>query len=128
MPAADAGSERYTESMPTIDVGSVVIIHCTAPREKLWGLLLRIDAVGAVIRGMDLTSVDDWIRQEAHGELAAIGPTTCLLPSHRLVRIDLDESVPLIDGYADRYRHACGRDVRIVLAAESAGLESGLPA
>jgi hypothetical protein len=114
--------------MTTIETGSVVIVHCTAPREKLWGLLLRIDAVGAVIRGMDLTSVDDWIRQEARGDLAAIGPTTFLLPSHRLVRVDLDESAPLVDGYADRYRHACGRDVRIALAGSATDPVGGLPA
>ena len=114
--------------MTTIEPGSIVIVHCTAPREKLWGLLVRLDAVGAVIRGMELTSVEDWIRQQARGEVAAIGPATFLLPTHRLVRIDLDESAPLIDGYADRFRHACGRDVRTVLAGLQPISGDGLPA
>ena len=33
----------------------------------------------------------------------------------RIVRIDLDETSRLIERYADRYRSACGRDVRNVL-------------
>jgi len=106
----------------------VVIVHCASPREKLWGLLVRIDGVGAVVRGMDLSSVEDWIRQEARREPPSIGPTTFLVPTHRLVRIDLDESGPMVEGYADRYRDLCGRDVRAALSRESGPAADGLPA
>jgi len=101
--------------MMGIDRGSLVIIHCAHPREKLWGVLVRLDAVGAVVRGLDIDSVEDWLRQERSGDQAMIGPSTCLIPSHRIVRIDLDESSGVVESYGDRYSSACGREVHEAL-------------
>ncbi len=98
-----------------IEAGSLVILHCGNPREKMWGLLMRLDGVGAVIRGLDLDSVEDWLRQEKVGGERMIGPTTFFLPMSRVLRIDLDESTTVIDSYGDRYRTACGREVRDAL-------------
>jgi len=92
--------------------GSLVILHCGNPREKMWGILRRLDAVGAVVRGLDLDSVEDWLRQERAGDEQLIGPTTFFVPIGRIVRIDLDETNQVIESYGDRYRSACGRDVR----------------
>jgi hypothetical protein len=101
-----------------IDSGSLVVINCTNPKEKMWGMLLKLDATGAVMRGMDLDTVEDWLRQEKGGGPALIGPSTFFLPVHRIVRIDLDESTGVIASFGDRYRTDCGRDVRRALAAE----------
>jgi hypothetical protein len=98
-----------------VEVGSLVILHCGNPREKMWGLLMRLDAVGVVIRGFDLDSVEDWLRQEKAGGERMIGPTTFFLPMSRVLRVDLDESTSAIDSYGDRYRTACGREVRDAL-------------
>lgn len=98
-----------------IEVGSLVILHCGNPREKMWGLLMKLDAVGAVVRGLDLDSVEDWLRQEKTGGERMIGPTTFFLPMNRVLRIDLDESTTVIDSYGDRYRTASGREVREAL-------------
>lgn len=102
--------------MPDLEPGAIVVLHCTAPKEKMWGLLLRLDAVGVVVRGMDLGSVEDWLRQEASGAERTLGPSTFLVPTHRVVRLDLDESGPMVAGYADRFRSATGRTVHEVLA------------
>ena len=32
--------------------GSLVILHCGNPREKMWGLLVRLDGVGVVVGGV----------------------------------------------------------------------------
>jgi hypothetical protein len=98
-----------------VEVGSLVILHCGNPREKMWGLLMRLDAVGVVIRGLDLDSVEDWLLQERVGGERMIGPTTFFLPMGRVLRIDLDESTTAVDSYGDRYRTACGREVRDAL-------------
>jgi hypothetical protein len=98
-----------------IEVGSLVILHCGNPREKMWGLLVRLDEVGVVVRGLDLDSVEDWLRQEKVGGEPMIGPTTFFLPMNRVLRIDLDESTTVIDSYGDRYRTSCGREVRDAL-------------
>jgi hypothetical protein len=101
--------------MSEVAVGAVVVVHCRDPKEKLWGLLTRLDAVGVGVRGMDLGSVEDWIRQESADGVASISPSSFFLPMHRVQRIDLDESSAVIAGFGDRYRTQCGRDVREAL-------------
>jgi len=101
-----------------VDVGSLVILHCGNPREKMWGLLVRLDGVGVVVRGLDLDSVEDWLRQEKVGGERMIGPTTFFLPMSRVLRIDLDESTNAVASYGDRYRTACGREARDALLDE----------
>ena len=102
-----------------IEEGAVVIISCGNPREKLWGVLLRLDSVGAVIRGLDINSVEDWLRQEISGSEPMIGPSTVFVPSRRIERIFLDESSGGARSFQDRYREACGGDVRDILVAEA---------
>lgn len=101
--------------MKTIEADALVVIHCASPKEKLWGMLLRLDAVGIVLRGLDLTSVEDWLRQERVGAESLIGPSTLFIPMHRVLRIDLDESNSAVESYGDRYSAACRRDVRDAL-------------
>ena len=98
-----------------IGEGALVIIHCANPREKMWGAVTRLDAVGVVLRGLDLESVEDWLRQERAGAESLIGPTTFFVPMHRVLRIDLDETGPAVESYGDRFLAACGRDVREAL-------------
>jgi hypothetical protein len=107
--------------MEQIEVGSLVILHCAQPKEKIWGVLVRIDAIGIVIRGLDLSSVEDWLEQERQQAEPMIGPSTQLVPMHRVERIYLDESTPVIDSYSDRYRAACGIDVRDALNGRRPG-------
>ncbi len=97
--------------------GSLVVLHCSNPREKMWGVVLRLDATGIVLRGLDLASVDDWMRQLKASSEISIGPSTFFVPMHRVLRVDLDESGPAVESYADRFRNDTGRDVREELMA-----------
>lgn len=107
--------------MSGLDVGTVVIVHCRDPKEKIWGLLQRLDAVGVALRGLDLGAVEDWLRQEAGGKERLLTPSTFFLPMHRVQRIDLDEPVGPVPAIADRYLEANGVDVREVLGMQEAG-------
>lgn len=107
---------------PGIDEGSLVVLHCANPREKHWGLLIRLDGLGAVLRGLDLESVEDWLAQERSGGEPLIAPSTFFVPIHRLIRVDLDESGPVVAGYGDRFQREAGRDVRLALVGDT-GLE-----
>ncbi len=102
---------QYTASMDSIEQGSVVIIHCREPREKLWGMLLRLDGVGVVLRGMDLGSVEDWLRQEIRGEEQLLVPSTFFLPMHRVQRMDLDEDQGPLKAIEGRFARQCGRSL-----------------
>ncbi len=103
----------------SIEAGSLVVLHCANPREKHWGLLIKMDDLGVVVRGLDLESVEDWLTQERGGSAAMIAPSTFFVPTHRLVRIDLDESGPVVTGYGDRFQRECDRDVRSALLGTS---------
>jgi hypothetical protein len=107
--------------LPAIDVGSLVVLHCTNPREKHWGLLVRMDSLGVVLRGLDLASVEDWLAQERSGGDPLIAPSTFFVPTHRVVRLDLDQSGPVVVSYGDRYSRECDRDVRRALTGGVSG-------
>lgn len=104
--------------MSDLGVGSVVVVHCREPKEKVWGVLMRLDAVGVLLRGMDLGSVEDWLLQESREREALLGPSTFFLPLHRVSRIDLDESTGGVVSHSDRYRQACGRSVESALGVQ----------
>jgi len=108
--------------LEAIDQGSLVVVHCLGPREKLWGVLLRLDPVGVVVRGLDLNSVDDWMAQESRGLEPLIAPSTVFLPTHRLERIYLDEASGGADSLGGRFRAATARDARDALLS---GRDSG---
>jgi hypothetical protein len=109
--------------MDGIDTGSMVIVNCGNPREKMWGYVVRLDTSGVVIRGLEIESLDDWLRQERAGGEALIGPSTFFVPMHRVVRIDLDESRGAIESFADRFHAASGRDVRDALLGRDGNVE-----
>ncbi|MCD4748737.1 MAG: hypothetical protein K8R59_05115 [Thermoanaerobaculales bacterium] len=106
--------------MINIDAGDVVVVHCREPREKVWGVLLRLDQIGVGVRGMDLGSVEDWLSQEAKDKERLLGPSTFFIPMHRVHRIDLDESTGAVVSIADRYRSACGQSVDVGLGVNEA--------
>ncbi len=101
--------------MSSVGEGALVLMHCGSPREKLWGLLLRLDAVGVVLRGLDLNSVEDWMRQESGGGEDLISPSTLFVPMHRVERLYLDERSGVAESIAERFRAMTGRDARDVL-------------
>jgi hypothetical protein len=102
-----------------MEIGSVVVVNCSAPREKFWGVLLGLTQIGATLRGVSLEAFEDWLRQHATGGPTMIGAVTLFIPAHRLERIELDESSGPVEGLADRFRRVAGRDAREALLTES---------
>ncbi len=100
-----------------MDVGSLVVVSCSGPREKFWGVLLALTPVGATIRGIPLEAFEDWLRQYATGGPTMIGAITVFLPAHRLERIEVDESSGPVEGMADRFHRVVKRDAQVELLA-----------
>jgi len=100
--------------------GVPVVLFLREPKEKVWGLLLSILPSGIVVRGLDLRTFDDWLRQEQRGDEPAIGLVTSFYPMARLERMERDESIGPIEGYADRFRREVGRSIRQVLGLDPA--------
>jgi len=104
-----------------LEEGTTVVIYLQGPKEKVWGVLVSLTPAGVVLRGIDLATFDDWMRQEARGEEELIGLTTIFYPMHRVVRMERDETVGPLTSYADRFAREVGRSVGAVLGLEPKG-------
>jgi hypothetical protein len=85
----------------------------------VFGLLLSLRPAGVAVRGIDLASLEDWIRQEARGEPPGLAPVTVFYPMSRVERLERDETVGDLESVADRFRRLTGRRVD-----EAAGLST----
>ena len=101
--------------------GSTVVVYLQGPKEKAWGVLVSLTPSGVVMRGIDLETFDDWMRQEARGDERLIGLITLFYPMHRVVRMERDETVGPLTSYADRFAREVGRTVGAVLGLEPKG-------
>ena len=93
-----------------MDVGEIVLVSCSGPREKFWGVLLALTAVGATVRAVPLDACEDWLRQHTNEGPSMIGPVTIFLPAHRLERIEIEESSEAVECFADRFRRIARRN------------------
>lgn len=100
---------------------TAVLVNLQNPREKVWGILLSIQASGITVRGIDLNSFDDWSRSAGRGDMD-MGLSTMFLPIHRVEKVSQDETVGSIRSLTDLFEERVGRDVWTYL-----GLRSGLP-
>jgi len=94
--------------------GVAVVLYLHTPREKLWGILLSLEPAGIVIRGVDLSVFDDWVRQEQRGE-EGIGISTLFYPMARVERMERDETAGPLESLTDRFERQVGRSVLEVL-------------
>jgi hypothetical protein len=96
-------------SRGSFEPGTPVLVYLHSPREKVLGVLVSLHPAGVVVRGIDLAAFDDWVRQEARGEAPALGPVTLFYPMNRVERMERDETVGGLEGFADRFRRETGR-------------------
>lgn len=102
-----------------MEINSVVIVSLTAPKEKIWGQLLSLGAAGVTVRGIDLNSFEDFLRQIVHQEEATVGMTTVFYPVHRVERIALDEPSGSLPSLSDRFRQKVGLTIQEYLGIET---------
>jgi hypothetical protein len=91
--------------------GCPVLVYLSSPREKVFGVLLSLEPAGVAVRGMDLTSLEDWMRQEARGESPGLSLASLFYPMTRVERVERDETVGDLEGLADRFQRLTGRDL-----------------
>jgi len=97
---------------------SIVIVSLASPKDKVWGQLLALDVAGITVRGIELDSFDDFIRQIVSEEEATVGMTTVFYPMHRVERIALDEPSGTLPSLADRFRQKVGLTIQQYLGIE----------
>jgi len=100
--------------------GALVIVHLVNPTEKIWGILLELGLAGVTMRGLNLSTFDDWMAQAVrHGD-QTLGLSTMFVPLFRVERIFLDESVGEVESYRQRFAQRVGIPVERYLGLESA--------
>ncbi len=102
-----------------MEINSIVIVSLAAPKEKVWGQLVAMSPSGATVRGIDLGSFDDFIRQVLDHEEATVGLATVFYPMHRIERIALDEPSGSIPSLAERFRQKVGMTIQEYLGIEA---------
>lgn len=94
-----------------MDIGSIVMISLANPSEKYWGRLIALGPAGATVRGVNLASLEDWIRDLANEQDTGLGVTTVFFPLHRVERMSLDESTGIIESLQASFERRVGHPV-----------------
>jgi len=100
--------------------GALVIVHLISPTEKVWGVLQDLGVAGVTLRGISLTSFDDWMRQAARPGEQSLGLSTMFVPLFRVEKVFLDEPVGEVESYRQRFERRVGIAVERYLAIEGA--------
>lgn len=94
-----------------LQANDIVIVHLVNPTEKFWGVLLSLDQSGVVLRGINVTSFDEWMFQASRREDHSLGLSTMFVPLFRVERIFLDEQVGEVESYRQRFEKSVGLSV-----------------
>ncbi len=95
--------------MEGLPQNAIVIANLVNPKEKFWGVLVSLSAAGLTLRGINLDSFEDWVRQLVLSrEETSIDLVTMFFPLFRLERLFLDEPVGAIRSYSDHFTEVVG--------------------
>ncbi len=103
------------------DEGSTVLLTLHSPRQKFFGILLRLAAAGVEMRGVPLESLDDLARQIKAGDRA--GASTLFFPMHRVEQMELDVAAGELPSLGESFAANAGRTVEAIFGDDGAGEE-----
>src|ERR1700685_3278724 len=99
-----------------MEAQSIVVLSLHSPKERVWGEMLSMSQAGVTMRGIDLSSFDDFISQVLHPEGDRIGLPTLFFPMLRIERIALDEARGGIPSMREMFEKKVGRSLADYLA------------
>jgi hypothetical protein len=91
-----------------MEINSIVIVSLNAPKEKIWGRLVALNAAGVTVQGIDLNAFDDWVHQILDAQPSLVTLSTVFYPLHRVERIALDEPTGEIPSLEQRFTTRIG--------------------
>jgi len=101
--------------------GTLVIVHLVNPTEKFWWILQELGVAGIILRGLNVSSFDDWMAQAVRKEDQTLGLSTMFVPLFRVERIFLDEAVGEVESYRQRFQSRVGMAVERYLGLGEGG-------
>ena len=96
--------------------GDLVVVVLQAPRERIWGCLLGLDAAGIALRGLDLTPWEDVLTLVRTDQADQVALGTRFLPMHRVEAMYLDEASSGAPSLAEVFLDRTGQDPQSFLA------------
>ena len=97
---------------------SLVIVNLVNPKEKFFGIITALSHAGVTVRGINLDSYEDWIREIVHQEEPNLDVTTMFFPLFRVERIYLDEDSGAIKSYGQRFHEVTGMAIHTYLGLD----------
>ena len=101
-----------------MEINDIVIVSLGSPKEKIWGQLLCLDGKGVTMRGIDLNSFDDFVRQIVSREESTVGMAHVFYPMHRVERVVIDEPSGCLPSLSERFRSLVGLSIEEYLGIE----------
>ena len=95
---------------------SIVVVSLHSPKERIWGELIELNIAGVTVRGIDLNSFDDFVRQARDPEGDLVGLPTVFFPMARIERIALDEARGSVPSLAEMFEQKVGQGLLDYLA------------
>lgn len=112
--------QAETASPVGFGVGEWAIAYLQAPRERLFGRLLAIDASGVTMHALDLEAWDGWMAQWSHGETGPVRPSRQFIPMSRVEKLLADEDSSEIPSLARQFRQRTERTIDEAFGAAGA--------
>lgn len=103
---------------PAFGQGTVVVLYLREPKEKNWGLLLKMEPYGLWLKGIELASVEDWARDLAAEGGNTMGLSTFFVPFLRVEKIVADERSGAVPSVSERFEAITGRTALSVLSRQ----------
>ena len=94
------------------DESAAIIVNLVNPKEKFFGILTNLSPAGVTLRGINLDSFDDWLRQLAKRDEPNLDLITMFVPLFRVERVFLDEPSGSIKSYGQRFQEIVGMSVQ----------------
>jgi methylmalonyl-CoA/ethylmalonyl-CoA epimerase len=121
--SVSAPAREEEQVQPPFRIGAPVVLNLRAPRERLFGLLRQLDAVGVAVEGLDPDSWDSWVGQRARGEDGPLRPSVEYFPLSRVDKLIADVDSPDLPSFSRRFRERTGRSLEAVLGRNPQGCE-----
>ena len=114
-PPSDRANDIFPYGGP-FSPGALVIATLANPRNKFWGMILRLAPEGVSLSGVELASVEDLVAMVKDGE--PFTPAVVFLPMHRVERLDLDLPVGNLPSLSDRFFASTGLQPLTLMAEQ----------
>jgi len=101
-----------------IEPNAIVVASLVNPREKVWGQLVTLRPEGITVRGIQIESFDDFVRQITNRTGGEVTLTTAFYPMHRVERVASDDPSAGIPSLSDRFREKIGITIQDYLEIE----------